>query len=94
VTERKVIVGPDIARRLGALLTDAEGVASVLGRLRENLQLHPAGYRANRDEAEPDFLFNVPVPLTIHGRIRYVHFSVNDTTSPDHFIVEAVSLSD
>jgi hypothetical protein len=93
MTGRKVVVGPDVSRQLGALLADADGVAYVLGELRENLLQRSADYRLNRDEEDPDFLFDVPIRLLLRGRWRFVRFSVNDTTSPDHFIVEAVSMS-
>lgn len=93
MTGRKVVVGPDVSRQLGALLADAEGVAFVLGELRENLHRRPDEYRLNRDDTDPDFLFIVPIRILLRGRWRFVRFSVNDTTSPDHFIVEAVSVS-
>lgn len=93
MNERVVLFEPDITRLLGSLLADKEAVLDVLGRLRRCLTEQPAGYRVNRDEDEPDFLFTVPVRLFLRGRWRVVRFSVNDTTSPDHFFVEAVSMS-
>lgn len=66
----------------------------MLEQLRTNLREQSAGYRANRDEEEPDFLFNVPILLLLRGRWRILRFSVNDTISPNHFFVEAVSISD
>ena len=90
---RSVTIDPAVSQRLGELLADKEAVIRVLDGLRRSLREHSAGYRANRDEDEPDFLFNVPVPVFLRGRLRVVRFSVNDTTSPDHFFVEAVSMS-
>jgi hypothetical protein len=94
MNERAVLFEPDITRLLGSLLADKEAVLDVLGRLRRCLKEQPAGYRANRNETDPDFLFIVPIRLFLRGRWRFIRFSVNDTTSPDHFFVEAVSLSD
>lgn len=91
---RSVSIDPAVSQRLGELLTDKEAVIQALDGLRSNLREQPAGYRANRDDDDPDFLFNVPVPVYLRGRLRVVQFSVNDTTSPDHFFVEAVSMSD
>lgn len=91
--ERSLIVSPEVSRRLGELVADREVVIRVLDGLRAAYQQQFAGYRANRDEEEPDFLFNVPIRLLLRGRWRFIRFSVNDTTSPDHFFVEAVSLS-
>lgn len=91
---RSITVLPEVSRRLAELLADKEAVIRVLEELRHSLQNHPSGYRANRDDDQPDFLFNVPVPVPLRGRMRFVRFSVNDTTSPDHFFVEAVSMSD
>ena len=91
---RSVTIDPAVSQRLGELLADKEAVIRVLDGLRWNLREQPAGYRANRDDEEPDFLFNVPVRLLLRGRWRFLRFSVNDTTSPDHFFVEAVSMSD
>ncbi len=91
---RSITVLPEVSRRLGELLADKEAVIRVLGELRHHLQNQAAGSRANRDDAQPDFLFTVPIRVLLRGRWRFIRFSVNDTTSPDHFFVEAVSLSD
>ena len=92
--ERSIQIWPAVSRRLGELLADREVVIRVLEELRRCLREQPAGFRANRDEVEPDFLFNVPIRLLLRGRWRVLRFSVNDTISPDHFFVEAVSMSD
>lgn len=92
--ERSLTVFPEVSRRLGELLADKEVVIRVLDGLRAAHRGEFAGYRANRDEVDPDFLFTVPIRLFLRGRWRFIHFSVNDTTSPDHFFVEAVSMSD
>jgi len=90
---RTPIILPGIEQRLEELIADEGLVTQTIERLLHNLQQHPAGYRANRDEEDPDFLFTVPVRLLLRGRWRFIRFSVNDTTSPDHFFVEAVSMS-
>jgi len=90
---RSIQIWPPVSQRLGELLADREVVIRVLEQLRQNLREHAAGYRANRDDEEPDFLFNVPIRLLFRGRWRVIRFSVNDTISPDHFFVEAVSMS-
>jgi hypothetical protein len=91
---RTPIILPGVEGRLEELIADEEVTTRALEQLLQNLVQHPAGYRANRDEEDPDFLFNVPIRLLLRGRWRFIRFSVNDTTSPDHFFVEAVSLSD
>jgi hypothetical protein len=93
MNQRNTVVDAEVSRALRELLPDKEAVIRVLDALRTGLRERPAGYRANRDEQNPDFLFTVPIPIPLFGRIRYVRFSVNDTTSPDHFFVEAVSMS-
>jgi hypothetical protein len=90
---RTPIVLPGIEQRLDELVADEEVATYALEQLLLNLQQHSVGYRANRDEEEPDFLFTVPIRVRLRGRWRFLRFSVNDTTSPDHFFVEAVSMS-
>lgn len=92
--ERSIELWPAVSQRLGEMLQDKDVVVNVLNKLRWILRENAAGYRANRDEEEPDFLFNVPMRILLHGRWRVLRISVNDTISPDHFIVEAVSISD
>lgn len=91
---RTPIILPAVEPRLDELIADEDVVTHALEQLLRNLQQHPDGYRANRDEEDPDFLFTVPIRVLLRGRWRFIRFSVNDTTSPDHFFVEAVSLSD
>jgi hypothetical protein len=93
VSERRLVVQPEVSRRLGELLADKEAVLRVFDGLRTTHRENFAGYRVNRDDTDPDFLFTVPVRLLLRGRMRLIRFSVNDTTSPDHFFVEAVSMS-
>lgn len=91
---RTPIILPGVEQRLDELVADEEVATHALELLLRNLQQHPAGYRANRDDADPDFVFTVPIRLLLRGRWRFIRFSVNDTTSPDHYFVEAVSMSD
>ena len=90
---RTSIILPAVEPRLDELNADEEVATQALEQLLRNLQQHPAGYRANRDEEDPDFNFTVPVPLLLRGRMRLIRFSLNDTISPDHFFVVAVSMS-
>jgi hypothetical protein len=91
---RTTIILPAVEPRLDELIADVDVVTLALEQLLRNLEQHTAGYRANRDEEDPDFLFTVPIRVFLRGRWRFIRFSVNDTTSPDHFFVEAVSMSD
>lgn len=93
MNERSLIVYPEVSRRLGELIADKEALIRVMDGLRAAHREQFAGYRANRDDEDPDTLFNVSVPLLLRGRMRLIRFSVNDTTSPDHFFVKAVSMS-
>lgn len=90
---RTPILLPGVEQRVEELTADEEVATRALEQLLQNLEQHATGYRANRDDTDPDFLFVVPVRILLRGRWRFVRFAVNDTTSPDHFIVEAVSVS-
>ena len=90
---RTPILLPGVEPRVEELTADEEVSTRALEQLLQHLEQHATGYRANRDDADPDFLFIVPVRIFLRGRWRFVRFSVNDTTSPDHFFVEAVSMS-
>jgi hypothetical protein len=93
VHERSLTVLSEVSRTLGGLLADKEAMIHVMDGLRAAHRAQFDKYKANRDDSNPDFLFIVPVRVFLRGRWRYVRFSVNDTTSPDHFFVEAVSMS-
>ncbi len=91
--ERTLTVLPEVSRTLGGLLANKEAMVHAMDGLRAAHRAQFDRYRANRDDADPDFLFVVPIRLFLRGRWRIIRFSVNDTTSPDHFFVEAVSMS-
>lgn len=91
--ERSLKLPTEVSRKLGELLVDKEAVIRVMDGLRAAHRIQFAGYRANRDEANPDTQFSVPVPILLRGRMRLIRFSVNDTISPDDFLVWDVSMS-
>lgn len=64
---REPVIIPGVEQRLDELLADEEVATQALEQLLRNLQHHPAGYRANRDEEDPDFLFTCPSGFSSAG---------------------------
>ncbi len=84
---RRLVVPPGISRKIGALLS-RNGVVRLLSRLHEEL---PARYGRYRGLRHPDddgsFLFFVVVA---EGRMHSFTFFIDDSTSPDHLLVQDV----
>lgn len=91
--ERNILIWDTVSQRLGEILQDKEAMLQSLAALRQYLTENPQAYRANRDDVEPDCLFNLPVRILLRGRWRVIRFPVSDSTSPDDYIVESVSIS-
>jgi hypothetical protein len=88
---RKVVFEEPVVQRLSELVPDRECLLSVYNRLRDQLENHADDYRYRRDPDDPDFLFDYLLVLHTPDGWLTLRFSVNDTQSPDHLFVEAVS---
>lgn len=92
ISVNHVIVLRPVSQAVAQFLAhDREAVLTVHNQLYSQLGNHADRYKRNRDQDDPDFLFNYPHSLYVGPRWVTFRFSVNDSTAPGLLIVEAVA---
>jgi hypothetical protein len=84
---RKLIIRPEISRRIGQCGLTHEGLPVFLNRLRSDLEDRYEINRSLRDEQEPR-LFRFLMAFADGGLLHEFEFVIDDSTSPDHLFIE------
>jgi hypothetical protein len=87
---RRLIIWPDISRRLGATGLTHEALLRLLNGMRSDLETHYAIYSVLRDEDEPRY-FRYLVSVVDGPTLHEFDFVVDDSTSPDHVFIDDFS---
>jgi hypothetical protein len=84
---RKLIVWPEISRRIGECRLTHEGLPVFLNRLRQDLEEHYRVHCGLRDTEDPRF-FRYLMTFADGGSLHEFEFVIDDSTSPEHLFIE------